>query len=52
MNPATEAPELSDLDLSDLELWKDGPPHEVFRELRSQDLHFSSLGDFPEENGF
>ena len=52
MNPATEAPELADLDLSDLSLWQDGPPHEVFRDLRSRDLHFSELADFPDEGGF
>ena len=51
MNP-TEAPEIEDIDLSDLSLWKDGPPHEIFRELRNRDLHFSALGDFPREEGF
>ena len=51
MNP-TEAPDIEDIDLSDLTLWKDGPPHEIFRELRHRDLHFSALGDFPREEGF
>ncbi|MFM9150510.1 MAG: cytochrome P450 [Solirubrobacterales bacterium] len=51
MNP-TEAPDIEEIDLSDLSLWKDGPPHEIFRELRNRDLHFSALGDFPREEGF
>ena len=51
MNP-TEAPDIEDIDLSDLTLWQDGPPHEIFRELRGRDLHFSALGDFPREKGF
>src|SRR6478609_6478447 len=42
----------SDLDLSDLGLWRDGPPHEVFEQLRREPLHFSALGDFPDERGF
>ena len=40
------------LDMSDLSLWRDGPPHEVFEALRREPLHFSPLGDFPEERGF
>jgi cytochrome P450 len=51
MNPSATA-DPAKLDISDLELWKDGPPHEVFRELRGQDLHFSALRDFPDETGF
>ncbi|MFM9054415.1 MAG: cytochrome P450 [Solirubrobacterales bacterium] len=51
MNP-TEAPDIEEIDLSDLSLWKDGPPHEIFRELRNRDLHFSALGDFPRDEGF
>ena len=44
---------LADLDVSDLDLWRDGPPHETFAELRRADtLHFSELGDFPDEGGF
>jgi cytochrome P450 len=51
MNP-TATVDRAELDVSDLSLWKDGPPHEIFRELRSQDLHFSPLADFPNETGF
>jgi cytochrome P450 len=42
-----------DLDLSDLRLWKDGPPHELFAMLRSEHpVHWSSLEGFPGERGF
>jgi cytochrome P450 len=45
--------DLAGLDLSDLDLWKDGPPGEIFRRLReSEPLHWSELGDFPDEGGF
>jgi cytochrome P450 len=45
--------DVSGLDLSDLELWKDGPPHEIFESLREDGrLHFSALGDFEHEAGF
>ncbi|MGZ4188054.1 MAG: cytochrome P450 [Solirubrobacteraceae bacterium] len=40
------------LDMSDLSLWREGPPHEAFETLRREPLHFSPLGDFPEERGF
>ncbi|MGK2954801.1 MAG: cytochrome P450 [Solirubrobacterales bacterium] len=52
MTPASATAEPSELDLSDLDLWKDGPPHETFRDLRAQDLHWSELADFPDEGGF
>lgn len=45
--------DLADLDVSDLDLWKDGPPHDVFTRLRAEEpLHWSELGDFPNEQGF
>ncbi len=45
--------DLSGLDISNLELWRDGPPHEIFETLRRETpLHFSALGDFPQERGF
>jgi cytochrome P450 len=49
------APEsdLSEFDLGNLELWQDGPPHEVFARLRAMPrLHFSALDAFPQESGF
>lgn len=42
----------SSLDLADLDLWKDGPPHELFAELRREPAHFSPLADFEHESGF
>jgi cytochrome P450 len=45
--------DLAALDLSDLELWRDGPPHEIFTQLRDEaPLHWSELGDFNWESGF
>ena len=33
--------------LSNLDLWRDGPPHETFKRLRAEEpLHWSELGDF------
>ena len=52
MTTITPTTELEGLDLSDLDLWKDGPPHDVFARLRGEDLHWSDLGDFPDEGGF
>src|SRR5947208_1014470 len=50
---ATSPVDLESLDLSDLELWKDGPPHEVFDVLRREaPLHWSELGDYDWESGF
>jgi cytochrome P450 len=41
------------LDVSDLSLWAEGPPHEVFDVLRREDpLHWSELGEFAHEAGF
>src|SRR5436853_146694 len=43
----------ANLDLSNLELWGDGPPHEVFELLRREEpLHWSELADFEQERGF
>ncbi len=38
----------------DRELWKEGPPHEMFREMRSQcPVHWSPyMPDFPDEDGY
>ena len=40
--------DLSGLDVSDLDLWQDGPPHEVFADdARDTGLHWSPLDAFP-----
>jgi cholest-4-en-3-one 26-monooxygenase len=45
--------QLDRIDLGDLELWTDGPPHELFTRLRREaPLHWSPLADYPEESGF
>jgi cytochrome P450 len=45
--------QLDRIDLGDLELWTDGPPHELFTRLRREaPLHWSPLADYPEEGGF
>ena len=47
------AHDLAGIDLSDLELWADGPPHQVFERLREDGaLHWSPLTGFPHEAGF
>jgi cytochrome P450 len=41
------------LDISDLRLWEDGPPHETFTYLRREHpVHWSELSGFPDETGF
>ena len=50
---ATESLDLAALDISDLELWRDDPPHQVFDAIRERPgLHWSELGDFEWESGF
>lgn len=52
MNPVA-APDLENLDISDLSLWKDSPPFELFARLRKEDpVHWSELGEYPDETGF
>jgi cytochrome P450 len=53
MNVSAPTADLADLDVSNLDLWADGPPHEVFETLRKEEpLHWSELGDFDHEAGF
>jgi cholest-4-en-3-one 26-monooxygenase len=41
------------IDLGDLGLWEDGPPHELFTRLRNESpAHWSPLADHPAEGGF
>ena len=49
----TIAPDLEQLDLGDLSLWINGPPHDIFTRLRSEaPVHWSPLADHPDEAGF
>ena len=53
MPAALEAQDLRSIDVSDLSLWSDGPPHELFRRLRREaPVHWSPLGGYPQEAGF
>lgn len=54
MNPvAAPDADLANLDISDLSLWEKDPPYELFARLRQEDpVHWSELGDYPNEAGF
>jgi cytochrome P450 len=46
--------DLEDLQVAERELWLDGPPHEVFKRLRSEcPVHWTAkLTEYPDEAGF
>jgi cytochrome P450 len=45
--------DLDRVDLGDLALWENGPPHELFSRLRREaPVHWSPLADQPDEAGF
>jgi cytochrome P450 len=47
------AQDLDEVDVGDLELWNDGPPHELFTRLRNEaPVHWSPLAEYPQEGGF
>jgi len=51
---ATVGRDIESVELSERELWVEGPPHEVFKEMRSRcPIHWTeSFEEFPEEEGF
>ena len=51
--PADTTP-LEDLRITERELWRDGPPHETFKELRSKcPVHWTSgFSEYPDEAGY
>ncbi|HYF28017.1 MAG TPA: cytochrome P450 [Baekduia sp.] len=50
---ATDAPDLTAVDLADPRLWDDGPPFDVFDVLQRQaPVHFSEQAVAPQEGGF
>ncbi|HEV2980063.1 MAG TPA: cytochrome P450 [Solirubrobacteraceae bacterium] len=51
---ATTGQDITSIELADNELWHDGPPYEVFKELRSKcPVHFSErIEEYPDEAGF
>src|SRR5215212_1301576 len=54
MSAETEATPLDEVLVADRELWLDGPPHEVFKRMRSEcPIHWTPrLTEFEEEDGF
>jgi len=51
---ATAGRDIKDVELAQHELWRDGPPYELFKQMRSQcPIHRTEgLDEFPEEAGF
>ncbi|MGH2983020.1 MAG: cytochrome P450 [Solirubrobacterales bacterium] len=45
--------DLDQLDVTDREHWEDGPPHQIFTELRGRcPVHWSEINEYPDEEGF
>src|ERR671911_2180818 len=45
--------QLKALDVTDREHWEQGPPHEIFKELRGRcPVHWSEINEYPNEEGF
>ena len=45
--------ELDRIDVVDREHWEQGPPHEIFRDLRQGcPVHWSEINEYPDEEGF
>jgi cholest-4-en-3-one 26-monooxygenase len=45
--------ELKAIDVTDREHWEQGPPHEIFTELRGRcPVHWSEINEYPNEEGF
>ncbi|MDX6605771.1 MAG: hypothetical protein QOD14_311, partial [Solirubrobacterales bacterium] len=45
--------DLDEIDVTDREHWEDGPPHEIFTELRGRcPVHWSEINEYPNEEGF
>ena len=52
MNVIAEQP-LDQIDVGNLDLWEDGPPHDLFARLRHEaPVHWSPLAEYPHEGGF
>jgi cholest-4-en-3-one 26-monooxygenase len=51
---ATTQRDLGEVDVIERELWPDGPPHELFKQMRAEcPVHWSrGMSEFPEEEGF
>jgi cytochrome P450 len=45
--------DLDAVDVTDREHWEDGPPYEIFKELRGAcPVHWSEINEYPNEEGF
>jgi cholest-4-en-3-one 26-monooxygenase len=45
--------DLDRIDVTDREHWQEGPPHEIFKELRGRcPVHWSEINEYPNEEGF
>ncbi len=52
MNVIAEQP-LDQIDVGNLDLWENGPPHDLFSRLRNEaPVHWSPLAEYPHEGGF
>jgi cholest-4-en-3-one 26-monooxygenase len=52
VNVIAEQP-LDQIDVGNLDLWEDGPPHDLFTRLRNEaPVHWSPLAEYPHEGGF
>ena len=51
---ATVGRDIESVELTEAELWTDGPPYELFKEMRGKcPIHWTeSFEEFPEEDGF
>ena len=51
---SAEPARLEDVQLGERELWMEGPPHEVFRQLRGAcPVHWTpQISEYPDEEGF
>src|SRR3954447_14855265 len=51
---SAEPTTLNDVLVADRELWKDGPPYDLFKEMREQcPVHWSAgITEYPEEGGY
>lgn len=53
MTVAPPASDIREIDISNLDLWVDGPPHGLFARMREEaPAHWSPLADYPDEAGF
>jgi cytochrome P450 len=57
VEPHTEQTEqeldLDRIDIPDRENWEEGPPHEIFKEMRERcPVHWSEINEYPNEEGF